>query len=180
MSVLPTQTLSLSKLESGLPGITQAWGTLLAEGGVVSLVRHRHPKGVDLSVDGISSTSFSIHWEREIDDQLLNAWEDEDEYTEYGACGIAILLTLELTPYTIIRRARKGTGVDYWLGYKGAVQPFQDAARLEISGIFSGNKQTIRTRVNQKIKQTEPTDGKIPAYIVVVEFSSPVSHVAKK
>jgi hypothetical protein len=110
----------------------------------------------------------------------MNSWDDHQEATEAGATGLAFLLILNLTEFTIIRRARKGTGFDYWLGFKDAELPFQDAARLEISGILKGDAHEMRSRVRKKLKQTQPTDGVLPAYIVVVEFGSPKSYIEAK
>ena len=90
------------------------------------------------------------------------------------------ILIVELTEYTVVRRSRKGTGFDYWLGHQNAVAPFQDAARLEISGIHRGDLRDVRARVTRKKQQTALSDGKLPAYIVVVEFSRPLSYVVKK
>jgi len=131
-------------------------------------------------VSGISNTAFQVQWEGEVTEQLRNTWNDEQEATEFGACAIAILLVLELTPYTIIRRSRKGTGFDYWLGYKAMEKPFQDAARLEISGILAGDSNAVKARIAKKKRQTTPSNGMLPAYIVVVEFSKPLSHVVQK
>jgi hypothetical protein len=47
---------------------------------------------------------------------------------------------LELTDYTIVERACKGTGFDYWLGDEDD-DLFQWKARLEISGILKGTKK---------------------------------------
>jgi hypothetical protein len=87
--------------------------------------------------------SFKLVWEHEISEQILNSWDDYQEATEAGATGIAFLLMLELTEFTIIRRARKGTGFDYWLGNKDAAYPFQEAARPEVSGILAGDDHEI-------------------------------------
>lgn len=133
-----------------------------------------------MNVTGTLSAIANVYWNAEITPQVLHAWEDEQELTEFGACGIAILLTLELTEYTVIRRARKGSGIDYWLGHTDAEHAFQDAARLEVSGILRGDSSDIRSRVEKKKKQTEQSDGKLPAYIIVVEFSKPESYLVKK
>ena len=107
-------------------------------------------------------------------------WKDTQELTEYAATGIAILLIVEMTEFTVIKRARKGEGIDYWLGRKSDKPPFQNKARMEVSGIFTGNETKIKARVKQKKEQTFPTDGDYPAYVIVVEFSKPVSYMEKK
>ena len=85
-----------------------------------------------------------------------------------------------LTDYHIVQRSRKGTGFDYWLGLKDDIL-FQHAARLEVSGIRQGNGKQVEARVSQKRKQTEQSKGlRIPAYVVVVEFGTPVAVVVKQ
>lgn len=181
MSSSPLRDLLLAKLEEGTPGITQTWGKFLAEAAMVCFEYQNHATGVELTIKGLAHTTFKVHWEHDVTEQVLNAWDDPQDATEFGACGIAILLILELTQYTVIRRARKGTGVDYWLGYKDATLPFQDAARLEVSGILNGDENTVKGRVRKKINQTHPTDSsELVAYIVVVEFGKPLSYVVRK
>ena len=108
---------------------------------------------------------------------VKSTWNDEDELTEEAACGIAILLVEEMTEYTVIRRSRKKTGVDYFLGFKESEIPFQDSARLEVSGILSGVDSKIRSRIKEKVKQIAPSDdGILPAYVTVIEFSAPIAH----
>ncbi|MBW4623103.1 MAG: hypothetical protein KME17_27560 [Cyanosarcina radialis HA8281-LM2] len=59
--------------------------------------------------------------------------------------------------------------------------PFQRMARLEVSGIRQGNRSQINARVKQKTKQTRASDAQgLPAYIIVVEFSRPMSIVRAK
>ena len=72
-----------------------------------------------------------------------------------------------------MRRSRKGTGFDYWLGLKGD-RLFQHSARLEVSGIRQGSDEAVQKRVNQKVAQTKRSDNlKLAAFIVVVEFGIP-------
>jgi len=111
----------------------------------------------------------------------MRAWADPDEATEQGACGIAALLVDALTDYTILQRARKGPGFDYWLGKKGSASVlFQDKARLEVSGIRSGDEREIARRVRQKTKQIQRSNGMLPGLVAVVEFGTPRSRVKLK
>jgi hypothetical protein len=172
--------LDLGRLDRGLPGITPKWGGFLSEASAMCLVSQNHGVGVEMNVLGSQKALFKIFWNNQIQSQAFDAWNDEQELTEYGACGIAIMLVLELTEYTIIQRAKRGTGVDYWLGYKESNMPFANSARLEVSGILKGGKNEITGRIKKKIKQTQPSDGLLPAFVVVVEFSVPLSHVVQK
>ncbi len=172
--------LDLNVLKEGLPGVSKARGTEHAEAGMVCFELHQHPIGIELEVKGSFENRFRVVWSDTLTEQIQRAWNDVDDATESGACGIAFLLVLALTEYTIVRKSRKGTGVDYYLGYKDNLV-VQDAARLEVSGIFEAtSERDMMRRVEQKLKQTNPSDGLIPAYIVVVEFSNPVAYMVKK
>lgn len=180
MSASSLSHLILAKLDEGMPGVSPKVCQRLAEASAFCFNNQEHQSGVELQVQGITCTSMKVYWEHEITEQIINTWDDHQEATEAGATGVAFLLVLELTEFTVIRRARKGTGFDYWLGYVNAELPFQDSARLEISGILRGGAKEIRSRINKKKKQVQPTDGSLPAYIVVVEFSKPETHVVQK
>ena len=172
--------LLLNELENGLPGISKSWGKFLCEASSHCLSLKNHASGVEMQVKGNSETVYRFFWSNEISEQTRKAWNDTQELTEYGATGIAIFLIQEMTEFMVIRRAVKGEGIDYWLGNKNDKEPFQDSARLEISGIFAGNESKIKARLKQKKRQTHPTDGDFPAYVIVVEFSKPVSYLERK
>lgn len=174
------QKLFLDELENGLPGISKAWGKFLGEASSYCLTLKNHASGVEMTVKGDGETVFQVFWNNKITGQTRKAWNDTQELTEYGATGIAILLIQEMTEYTVIKRARKGEEVDYWLGYKSDKPPFRNKARLEISGILEGNELKIKARLKQKLEQTNPTKSKLPTYILIVEFSKPVSYLEQK
>lgn len=59
--------------------------------------------------------------------------------------------------------------------------PFQNKARLEVSGIRNGDQKIIKARVREKLTQTEVSDKtRLPAYVVVVEFGRPVAEVRQR
>jgi len=117
---------------------------------------------------------------------MRRSWKDLQEATEYGAVAIAILLVINCTEYTIIERAVKGTGFDYWLledAFYDEEEIFPSGtARLEVSGIIHAEKDSeIRARVREKKKQTEVSDDRrLPALIIVTEFSRPETHMVRK
>lgn len=199
MSTTPNIILA-SLYKSCIPGIDDAWGILLAKAGAMHLSKHRHPAQVLLpvqqasvitkEVQGKSSTiqngttqAVILDWDPTIvTAQAQRAWGDQDETTEYAACGIACLLIIELTEYTVIERAFKGSdqGFDYWLGFEDDPELIY-RGRLEASGIFHGNSSQVAQRARQKIQQTNASDHLgIPAYAVVVEFSSPTAKMVFK
>ncbi|WP_245912210.1 hypothetical protein [Brunnivagina elsteri] len=113
---------------------------------------------------------------------MSRCWNDEEFTTEQAAYGIAFLIIRELTELTVIERSCQGTGFDYWLGTSAidGELPFQKKVRLEVSGIRKGNSSRIKARVKQKKEQTKPSDGQFPAYVIVLEFSTPFCFVARK
>lgn len=113
---------------------------------------------------------------------MRRCWADKQWATEMGAYGVAILLITKNTEFTAVERSRKGTGFDYWLGPKadGGELPFQRKARLEVSGILKGGQERIASRVKQKAKQTERSDGALPAFVAVVHFGIPSADVTKR
>jgi hypothetical protein len=176
------QILNLQHLNQGLPAITPAFGAAIAEAGAICLTDEAHVLGVILEVEGEFSTRFQLDWQP-VTEQARRCWNDEEYTTEQAAYGIAFLLILQLTNLTVIERSRKGTGFDYWLGSQdsNSMLPFQRMARLEVSGIRKGSRSQINARVKQKTEQTRASDAEgSPAYIIVVEFSRPISTVIAK
>ncbi len=173
----------LAKLGEGLPAITPAFGLTLAEAGAIYFVDQNHKNGVELKVRGAFAGIFKVYWPK-VTEQMLRCWNDYEFTTEQAAYGVAILLIRDLTKYTVIRRSRKGLGFDYWLGYtndEGDDLRLEDKARLEVSGIRQGNQHLVKKRMKQKIQQVEQANHlNLPAYIVVVEFSTPMSQLEQK
>ena len=148
---------------------------------MVCMHRNNHDDEVFLELIGDKKASIALTWDDYFDEQIDRAWNDQDVATEYGAVCISAMLVRECTDYTIIERSRKGTGFDYWLGYDNII-PFQNSARLEISGIFIETEQNnVEKRFQKKKKQTNQSDDtRLPAYISIVEFSKPRAIFAKK
>lgn len=176
------KTISLSALRNGAPGLTADMGGSLAEAASVCLEQQGHKTNVCIDVDGSFKTKYSLLY-LTITEQMRRCYHDSQEATENGACGIALLLVQDLIGLTSIFRSRKGTGFDYWLGQDSEESDplnfMSEKARLEVSGILNG-KQHVMKRVREKLRQVEPSDGCLPAYIVVVEFGSPMAHIAHK
>lgn len=155
----------------------------IAESALVCLDNQGHNTGVTLTVKGDINNNIALSWTIEITNQLKDTWNDLQDATENGATYLAILIVHCFTPLKVIKRSQKGTGFDYWLGEKeDEIHPFQNKARLEISGILQENKKgRINSRVNNKLVQIKQSDNlNLPAYIVIVEFSHPQSKVVIK
>lgn len=171
--------IQLTDLAAGMPAITPAFGQYLAEAGGVCLESQGHSQGQHLTVKGHHNGSYVVTWPA-VSEQIRRCLNDPEVATEHGAVGIAVLLTKKLLGYSVIQRSRKGTGFDYWLGDDTQL-PFQSKARLEVSGIRCGDASAVKSRVKQKRRQTDPSDGThLPAHIVVVEFSEPSAEMEQK
>lgn len=166
----------MSSLSRGMEGLSPAKGRELAEAAGVCLYHGQHRSGVQLLVTGHWQTSRALVFE-EPSDQALRTHADLQEATESGACALAIAVARDETGMEVVERARKGTGVDYWLGH--VVGVFE--ARLEVSGILEGSDGQVARRARQKLEQMKRSDGDgIPGYAAVVEFASPRVFVESK
>ncbi|MEO0468447.1 MAG: hypothetical protein AAF206_02410 [Bacteroidota bacterium] len=173
--------LPLDRMLNGLPAISPIFAAFLWEACLACLDHNDHLPKADLTILGDQEIEYQLISYEAIDDQLRNTWSDPTEATEYGATCLAVLLVLEVTDYTVVRRSVKGTGFDYWLGHASGDFPFQDTARLEISGILSGDMKALLRRVKAKKKQTERSDHLgLPALIIVSEFRNLIMYIAAK
>ena len=159
-----------------MPGLTSACGKVLAESAAICLEDSKHQAGVSLQLSGISHEARVLQWSA-VDDQQRRSYNDLQEATEWGACGIAILLIKELIGLSVVERSKKGTNFDYWLGKDDDDQLFSGKARLEVSGILLETSNEIATRVKQKKAQIKPSNHLAPGYVAVVGFGKPTAHV---
>ncbi len=123
---------------------------------------------------------FILDW-HQLDAQAVSCWADDEFATEQGAYAIACLLVEKLTDWVVIERSWKGTGFDYWLGERSSEETlFQKRARLEVSGIRTGDLQKVQQRVRRKLRQIERSAGLFPGLVIVVEFSQPLAVIASR
>lgn len=159
---------------------------MLMESCVWSLWHCDHENGVKLTLDYEDKHySYSVIWkDNEIDRDAIMRSYNQNDATEYGAEAIAILMSLDRTNYDSVNRAVTSTGIDYWLGYKNKNpnNPFEQAARLEISGIIAEtSSNSINRRLKEKLDQTCPTHHTgLPVFVVIVEFSNPKAKMTGK
>ena len=167
--------IELNTIRNGLPTLTSDWGNFLSEAGLYCLLRANHVSGVSLKLMN-REDNIRITWNYELDFRAKYSYCDEEEATEYGAICISILLAINLTPFTTVQRACKGGSFDYWLGTSDESNhlPFQECARLEISGIKTGNEIDISNRTKEKLNRYNAVNQKkLPFYISIIEFSKP-------
>lgn len=179
-STTEIRSVSLDLLRSGFPQVPPACGELHAQAASVCLAHHGHPTGVLPTISGDFSETVRVEWTDEIDEAVIRYWADLTEAVEQGAVGIAILLARLLGGYTVVERAVKGTGIDWWMG-RTDDPLFQRKARLEVSGILGATAGQVAARAAAKVEQTKQSDDSgLEAYVVVVEFSAPRSQVLKR
>ncbi len=177
-STSPCRICDLQSLAVGMPGVTSALGGVFAEAAAVCLEHQNHHSGVRLLTDGSFSSQFLVSWSQ-VTKQQIQAHNDLQDATEFGACGLAIILVRDQTGHVVVERSRKGTGFDFWLGDEDDLL-FEGKARLEVSGILAGGEPEISSRVAMKVKQISRSDGVLPGYIAIVEFSGPRARVLVK
>ena len=174
--------IDLDELRKGLPGFTPTAGSFLAEAAIYCMEFCGHKTGAELTLQLVDNQEeVPINWYSELSPDAPSTWQDEQELVEYAAVGIALPLILQVTGYTDIQRARKGSSVDFWLGRKDEhAFPILEAL-LEVSGILKENPgNTMNARVNQKKQQAMRSPYRnLPVYIIVVEFSKPKAKLEK-
>ena len=179
-AVIPA--LSLESLADGIPVIFDGGHHWLIQKCVFSLDKQGHASGVILHVvqSDADDCDFSLVWELEATDQLRKAHADSVESVEDSAKALSFLLVRELTPYTAVEQAQRGTTVDYFLSEKDRTDDliFNNTARLEVSGINAGDMQQVDARVKDKLDRLR--DDSLPAYIVVVEHKAPLAKMVVK
>lgn len=169
-------SLDLKLLSTGKLGVSTQFGRMLIEVGSICLESQGHGSGTKLSVQGAYRGQFVLTWPSP--DERANYTYQDNEATEYGAVGVALVLIWQVKGYTVIEPARTGSGFDYWIGNESLRDPIQRKACLEISGIRCGDTRTIRARIRQKQQQTAQSKDLIyPIYVIVVEFGEPVVEI---
>jgi len=169
--------LYLNELSLGMPGMTSELGTTFAQAAAVCFDSQGHASGVQLIIRGYQAGSHRAHW-APVSHSMRNSWADPNEATESGAVGVAVLLADKLLSKQVVKRARIGTGFDYWLGNNDADSPDMFITRFEVSGIRSGDDQAVDSRVSRKLKQAGRSSTDFPVVVIVVEFSRPQAKIA--
>jgi hypothetical protein len=161
--------------------ISPKFNAFAAQAASVCLEKQGHDFAMEMEIEGDCQDTVLLVRER-LDQMALNLHADMQRSTEFGAYAIAALILPLLTQYIIVESASKGGGFDFWLGLKNDNgPPFQNKARLEVSGILSGNSSKINNRIKVKLNQISVTDNSsLPGYISITEFSSPRSTLVEK
>lgn len=97
------------------------------------------------------------------------AHNNADDATRDGAYSISLAVTEVELGLVAIGRAETRTGADYYAAPIG-VQDFEQAYRLEVSGLDRGNKSDINRRLREKVQQAHSGKSNLPAIASVVGF----------
>lgn len=166
-------TLDLAWLSAGTRHLSQALCGGLVEAAVVLLEECGHKTGVAL--EGLPHNAV-VSWASP-DPRAAASNADPQDATEFGATAIAILLVKATTPHEVIRRSRKGTGFDWFVGPADAVAPFAGAQCLEVSGILAEDDAKMKRRLDDKVRQIVRGGQDLPGYAVVVGFTAPCARI---
>lgn len=171
--------INLSFLEDGKAGLSPRMGGFLAEAASVCFDHHAHPKNLLLQSTGHYNETYEVTC-TDLNEHSRGSFADIQEATEYGACGVAIAIVKTETPF-ITKRSYKGTGFDYWLGVNTEGFPFQEASRLEVSGLINGTGSQVAIRLSDKLEQMKVSDHMgLPGIAIIIEFSKPLSKTATR
>lgn len=96
---------------------------------------------------------------------------DRDDATRDGAYSLALAAVEAEAGWVALGRAETRTGADYYVGFTDAPD-YEDAYRLEVSGIDEGDAPQIEYRLTQKLKQAREGQSDLPALACVVGFRS--------
>lgn len=161
----------------------------------VALTEAGHPISVSCEVSDQGIPRFMVELRRaEMDPpSKKRSWRQRQRLGEWAAEGIAFLMIEAFTPFTVVDQSEiittpgGGTGIDYYLGLKEYLDCENEddfpehLARLEVSGILATSSSTLNARVNKKIEQSKNSDDEgTPAYIIVVEFKTPVVNLTRR
>lgn len=154
--------------------------TFYANAAAVCFEKNNFNRVVALTIDYRTKTSINLFWES-VNQQVKDMHNDLIYAAEQGAYCIAFLLIHQLTDFKVIRQAKRRSGFDFWLGDKDEVLPFTNKAKLEVSGILKGTQTQINQRLKKKEKQIKQSDSiNLQAFIIVTEFSKPISKIVEK
>lgn len=182
------QSIDLERLHEGICSYSQRKCEFAYEAAVYCLHIMGHESGVICRIHGAleESRTVEIVWASELPNNVSASWDDEYELVEEGATAIALALIDKFTDYDDVRRAPRGRGVDFYMGYKSSIRTKAGfrvfSARLEVSGILAaGSDSVVKQRARRKQNQTRKSDmDNNPAHVIVAEFSQPMVDWSKR
>jgi len=168
---LRTHDLRLQTLGNGVTALLKEYEACFGSAASYCLEGQGHRAPTEIVVSGLYTRQFPLHWQSPTE-QENRTWENDQQATEFGACGVALVLMRAVAGLKAFRVARKPSGFDFWMAPKDSGSPFQKSARLEITGIRCGAKEK-KSRLREKSDRLKRYSSVLPALIVVIEFGEP-------
>lgn len=157
--------------------ITKVLGDFLCESASVCLNRHHSPPQImSLVFEGDPyEHACSVIW---IPPSAIVQRSHDEEYdtTEEGAYAVVLVAVEAYRGLIAVSRARRGTGADFILkpGPLGAPESyppdFENAIRLEVSGVNDGPEREVQRRLATKVEQIRSGVSDLPGLAGVVGF----------
>lgn len=140
---------------------------------------HTSPKAWSVQLDSDDVATYQITWnEPSTADRLT--YNNDDETTEFGACGIALAAADVHLGLVAFARAEPRTGIDFYLvaprgDIPGAMRYDVDHTEfigLEVSGINRDDSATMNQRLRDKVEQVRRGNSPDRAFAGVVGFQT--------
>jgi len=164
------EKLRIDALHERHTGLTPSLSGSFFEAASVCLNRH-HATPVEVEIlRGETRVVREVDFQAP-DDRMRNAWANDIDTTEAGAYGVSLAAVEAEESLVAVRRAETLTGADWYVAPVGVTaDDLETCLRLEVSGLDSGNRSALETRLAQKIAQTKRGKSNLPAIASVVGF----------
>ena len=160
------------------PGLTPPIAASNLEAASVCLQRHYvSPERFDLRA-GEKASTVSIDWPQP-DARIENAWANETDATEAGACALVLAAVEQVEGLVAIGRAETMTGADYYVAPGGSeLDDLENCLRLEVSGVDRGSEASVERRLSDKLAQADRGRSNLPAMAGVAGFKARLIRLA--
>jgi hypothetical protein len=98
------------------------------------------------------------------------SWANRDDATRDGAYCVSLAVVEAELGFVGLERADRRTGADFYIGPSGS--DLEEAYRLEVSGVRSGDKRDVNSRLREKVEQARRGRSNHPAFACVVGFAA--------
>ncbi len=153
-----TILLDLDDLNSNIPALTDSFAKLMQEAVIMCMKPYSHTSGISYNLRDFDQVlvEVKIKWKTLYSERIRSAFGTPRNAAERAGEGIAILIILARSDYTVIERSRIGDGFDFWLSRSDEDDqfPFQYEAGLEAKGLsYAQYPSQIVRAVNKGIEQ---------------------------
>lgn len=174
----PLAKLPINDMDQRHPGLTPPIAASNLEAASVCLQRHHvSPARFDLRA-GENASTVSVDWLLP-DARIENAWANETDATEAGACALVLAAVEQAEGLVAIGRAETMTGADYYVAPQGSEpDDLEDCLRLEVSGVDRGSEASVERRLSDKLAQADRGRSNLPAMAGVAGFKARLIRLA--